>query len=59
VVTHEMGFAREAATRVVFMDVGRIVETTGPDAFFSHPTTERARQFLARYGSQMARSNSA
>jgi polar amino acid transport system ATP-binding protein len=55
VVTHEMGFAREAATRVVFMDQGRIVETTGPDAFFTNPSTERARQFLARYGSEKAR----
>ena len=51
VVTHEMGFAREAATRVVFMDQGRIVETAGPDAFFTKPATDRARQFLARYGS--------
>ena len=55
VVTHEMGFAREAATRVVFMDQGRIVETATPDIFFAHPTTERARQFLARYGSERAR----
>jgi polar amino acid transport system ATP-binding protein len=55
VVTHEMGFARDAATRVVFMDQGRIVETTAPDAFFTNPTTERARQFLARYGSEKAR----
>jgi polar amino acid transport system ATP-binding protein len=55
VVTHEMGFARDAATRVVFMDQGRIAETTEPDTFFSSPTTERARQFLARYGSERAR----
>lgn len=55
VVTHEMGFAREAATRVVFMDQGRIVETAGPDAFFTKPATERAQQFLARYGSEKAR----
>ena len=52
VVTHEMGFAREAATRVVFMDQGRIVETTEPETFFTNPATERARQFLARYGSR-------
>jgi polar amino acid transport system ATP-binding protein len=52
VVTHEMGFAREAATRVVFMDQGRIVETAAPDEFFTKPMTERARQFLTRYGSQ-------
>jgi polar amino acid transport system ATP-binding protein len=55
VVTHEMAFAREAATRVVFMDQGRIVETTGPESFFTNPATERARQFLARYGSERAR----
>jgi polar amino acid transport system ATP-binding protein len=54
VVTHEMGFAREAATRVVFMDQGRIVETAEPEVFFTKPATERARQFLARYGSEQA-----
>ena len=55
VVTHEMSFAREAASRVVFMDQGRIVETAGPDVFFTNPATDRARQFLARYGSDKAR----
>jgi polar amino acid transport system ATP-binding protein len=55
VVTHEMGFAREAATRIVFMDRGRVVETTGPETFFTKPATERARQFLARYGVESAR----
>ncbi len=49
VVTHEMAFAREAATRVVFMDAGRIVETAAPERFFRTPQTERARQFLLRY----------
>ncbi len=49
VVTHEMAFAREAASRVVFLDLGRIVETAAPEAFFSDPGTERARQFLLRY----------
>jgi polar amino acid transport system ATP-binding protein len=49
VVTHEMAFAREAASRVVFMDRGVVVETGRPEAFFSSPTTERARQFLLRY----------
>ena len=49
VVTHEMGFARDAASRVVFLDQGRIVETGTPDQFFSAPSTERARQFLMRY----------
>jgi len=49
VVTHEMGFARDAATRVMFLDRGRVVETGSPDRFFSDPGTERARQFLQRY----------
>jgi polar amino acid transport system ATP-binding protein len=53
VVTHEMSFAREAATRIVFMDQGRIVEIAAPNDFFAKPKTERARQFLARYGSQI------
>ncbi len=45
-VTHEMGFAREVADRVVFMDKGRIVEQAPPDQFFTSPQTERARYFL-------------
>ena len=49
VVTHEMAFARDAATRIVFMDGGRIVETADPHAFFTAPRTERAWQFLLRY----------
>jgi polar amino acid transport system ATP-binding protein len=52
VVTHEMAFAREAATRIVFMDQGRIVEIASPDVFFTKPQAERARQFLMRYGSE-------
>ena len=48
VVTHEMGFARSAARRVVFMDHGRIVETATPDEFFSNPKTERARDFMSK-----------
>ncbi|HEY2665535.1 MAG TPA: amino acid ABC transporter ATP-binding protein [Actinomycetota bacterium] len=48
VVTHEMGFARSAARRVVFMDGGRIVETAEPSTFFSSPATERAREFLSK-----------
>jgi glutamate transport system ATP-binding protein len=48
VVTHEMGFARSAARRVVFMDGGRIVETAEPGTFFSSPSTERAREFLSK-----------
>jgi glutamate transport system ATP-binding protein len=47
VVTHEMGFARSAASRIVFMDAGRIVEDTTPDRFFTAPESERARVFLA------------
>jgi glutamate/aspartate transport system ATP-binding protein len=48
VVTHEMGFARRVADRVVFMNEGRIVEDTAKDAFFAQPRTERAAQFLSR-----------
>ncbi|MBA4180148.1 MAG: ectoine/hydroxyectoine ABC transporter ATP-binding protein EhuA [Anaerolinea sp.] len=47
-VTHEMGFAREAAHRVVFMDEGVIQEEGTPEAFFGNPRTERARTFLRR-----------
>ncbi len=46
VVTHEMGFAREVADRVVFMDAGAIVEEGTPEAFFTAPTTPRGQQFL-------------
>jgi len=49
VVTHEMKFAREAASRVVFLDKGRIVEVATAKAFFESPATDRARQFLERY----------
>jgi len=48
VVTHEMQFAREVGTRIVFMDAGRIVEEATPDAFFRGPKQERAREFLRR-----------
>ncbi|MBF9133931.1 amino acid ABC transporter ATP-binding protein [Plantactinospora sp. S1510] len=48
VVTHEMGFARRAADRVVFMDDGRIVESAGPEEFFAAPRSERARDFLSK-----------
>ena len=47
VVTHEMGFARSVADRVVFMDAGQIVESGAPDDFFSAPATDRARDFLS------------
>ncbi|NLD83118.1 MAG: amino acid ABC transporter ATP-binding protein, partial [Clostridiales bacterium] len=46
VVTHEMGFAREVAHRVVFMDEGQIVEEGTPDAIFSHPQQQRTKDFL-------------
>ena len=49
VVTHEMGFAREAADQIVLLDQGRIVERSAPAPFFSNPKSERARQFLQRY----------
>ncbi|MEU4499473.1 amino acid ABC transporter ATP-binding protein [Streptomyces sp. NPDC023998] len=48
VVTHEMGFARSAANRVVFMADGRIVEETTPDQFFSNPSSDRAKDFLSK-----------
>jgi glutamate transport system ATP-binding protein len=48
VVSHEMGFARSAANRVVFMDEGRIVESAPPDEFFEAPRTDRARDFLSK-----------
>jgi polar amino acid transport system ATP-binding protein len=49
VVTHEMLFAREAASNIVFLDKGKIVEIATAETFFDHPATERARQFLERY----------
>ena len=48
VVTHEMGFARKAADRVVFMADGAIVEEAAPEEFFSHPKTDRAKDFLSK-----------
>jgi len=48
VVTHEMGFARKVASRVIFMDQGAIVEDRSKDDFFTHAVGERARQFLAK-----------
>ena len=47
-VTHEMGFARQVADRVVFMDEGQIVESAPPDEFFAHPKHQRTRLFLAQ-----------
>jgi general L-amino acid transport system ATP-binding protein len=47
-VTHEMGFAKAVADRVIFMDQGQIVEQNTPDAFFNHPQTDRAQDFLSK-----------
>jgi ABC-type polar amino acid transport system ATPase subunit len=47
-VTHEMGFARKVADRMVFMDHGEIVETSPPEQFFSHPESERCQDFLQK-----------
>jgi len=46
-VTHEMGFAREVADRVIFMDHGRVLERSTPEAFFRRPEHPRAQQFLS------------
>ena len=54
-VTHEMGFAREVASRVLFMDEGRVLERATPEAFFDSPQHPRARQFLADIRSPFAR----
>ena len=48
VVTHEMGFARQVAHRVIFMDRGEIVEDAAKEAFFGKPRSERAQQFLSK-----------
>lgn len=53
VVTHEMGFAREVADRVIFLDHGEIVEDTMPESFFTSPQTDRAKQFLRQILSPM------
>jgi polar amino acid transport system ATP-binding protein len=55
VVTHEMGFAREAAHRVLFMDHGRVLERATPDDFFNRPQHPRAQQFLSDIRSPFAR----
>ena len=47
-VTHEMGFARTVADRVIFMDLGEIVEQAPPDEFFANPRSERTRAFLSQ-----------
>lgn len=48
VVTHEMGFAREVASRVLFMDEGRIVEQNTPQEFFANPKNPRLKEFLSK-----------
>jgi general L-amino acid transport system ATP-binding protein len=47
-VTHEMGFAKAVADRVIFMDQGQIVEQNKPDEFFRNPQTDRAQDFLSK-----------
>jgi polar amino acid transport system ATP-binding protein len=54
-VTHEMGFAREVADRVLFMDRGTILERGTPREFFEHPQHARTRKFLADIRSPFAR----
>jgi ABC-type polar amino acid transport system ATPase subunit len=48
VVTHEMGFAKKVADRVLFMDEGKIIETGPPGDFFDHPQTDRAADFISK-----------
>lgn len=48
IVTHEMGFAREVASRVLFLDEGKIVEENVPKEIFAHPKNERLKDFLSK-----------
>jgi general L-amino acid transport system ATP-binding protein len=48
VVTHEVGFAREVADRVILMDSGSLVESATPETFFNHPQSERTQKFLSQ-----------
>jgi polar amino acid transport system ATP-binding protein len=48
IVTHEMGFAKEVATRVLFIDEGQIKEENTPDLFFGKPQNERLKEFLSK-----------
>ena len=48
VVTHEMGFARKVGSRVIFLEAGEIVEQNDSEAFFSHPSSDRAKDFLSK-----------
>ena len=54
IVTHEMAFARDVASKILFLDRGKVVETASPAKFFSTPDTERARQFIQRYAGSAA-----
>ena len=49
IVTHEMAFARDVSSQVIFMDGGRILEHGTPEQVFEHPSEERTKQFLSRY----------
>ena len=49
IVTHEMAFARDVSSQVIFMDDGRILESGTPEEVFGRPKEERTRQFLSRY----------
>ena len=48
IVTHEMGFAKEVANRILFLDEGKILEEAAPAEFFSNPKTDRAKEFLSK-----------
>ena len=48
VVTHEMGFAREVGSRIIFMSEGKIVEEAPPKVFFENPRSDRAKEFLSK-----------
>ena len=48
IVTHEMGFAKEVADRVIFVDHGKIIENDTPENVFNNPTNERTKEFLAK-----------
>jgi polar amino acid transport system ATP-binding protein len=56
-VTHEMGFAREVADRVLFMDAGRVLERATPEAFFNRPQHPRAQAFLSDIRAPLATLN--
>ena len=51
IVTHEMGFAREVADRILFLEDGKLIEDSPPDVFFNEPKTDRAKRFLVKHHS--------